>query len=67
MFLFGIMKESSIVVPSANPSSDLRSAFKVYMSLMYMYYNITNTALTIHEKFFSNVLIFLDIQIVKTV
>ena len=34
---------------------------------IYMYYNITNIPLMIYEKFFSNVLIFLNIQIVKTV
>jgi len=67
MFPFGTMKIPSIVVPYANPSSGLRSAFNVYMSLIYMHYSITNIALMIHEKFFSNVLIFLDIQIVKTV
>jgi len=38
-----------------------------YVTYTYMYYNITNTPLMIYEKFFSNVPIFLDIQIVRTV
>jgi hypothetical protein len=67
MFPFSIMKESSKVVPFANPSSGQHSAFSVHMSLLYTYYNITIIPLMIYEKFFSNVLIFCDIQIVQTV